>query len=135
MLMEIQERHRLTYLFITHDLGIVEHISDRVAVMYMGQIVELGPVEAIFADPKHPYTQALLSSTLVPDLDLVKDRIILEGSVPSPANPPSGCRFHTRCPFAMDICVTTEPIQVVLSDEHWATCHLLIEEASPSSQD
>ena len=128
MLMEIQERHQLTYLFITHDLGVVEHISDRVAVMYLGQIVELGPVEAIFADPKHPYTQALLSSTLVPDLDLAKDRIILEGSLPSPADPPSGCRFHTRCPFTMDICVTAEPSQIALSEGHWATCHLLAEE-------
>ena len=125
LLIELQGRHGLTYMFISHDLGVVQHISDRIAVMYLGQIVELALSEDIFNSPKHPYTQALLSSTPVPDPDKTGERIILEGIVPNPANPPTGCRFHTRCPFVMDICSIEEPKTSSVSDGHWAACHLL----------
>ena len=125
LLVELQQRHGLTYLFISHDLGVVQHISDRIAVMYLGQIVELALSEDIFNSSQHPYTQALLSSTPVPDPDSSGKRIILEGVVPNPANPPSGCRFHTRCPYVMDICSEEEPRNYSVGEDHWAACHLL----------
>jgi len=125
LLVELQQRHGLTYLFISHDLGVVQHISDRIAVMYLGQIVELALSEDIFNSPQHPYTQALLSSTPVPDPDSGSERIILEGVVPNPANPPSGCRFHTRCPYVMDICSKEEPRNYSVGEDHQAACHLL----------
>lgn len=125
LLVELQQRHGLTYLFISHDLGVVQHISDRIAVMYLGQIVERAMSEDIFNSPQHPYTQALLSSTPVPDPDSGSKRIILEGVVPNPANPPSGCRFHTRCPYVMDICSKEEPRNYSVGEDHRATCHLL----------
>lgn len=125
LLVDLQQRLGLTYLFISHDLSVVQHISDRIAVMYLGQVVELGSSEAIFGSPGHPYTQALLASTPIPDPDSGRDRIILEGGVPSPANPPPGCTFHTRCPHAMEICHTTEPKVYRIADGQWATCHLL----------
>jgi len=125
LLVELQQRHGLTYLFISHDLGVVQHISDRIAVMYLGQIVELAMSEDIFNSPQHPYTQALLSSTPVPDPDSGRERIILEGVVPNPANPPSGCRFHTRCPYVMDICSKEEPRSYPVGEYHRAACHLL----------
>jgi oligopeptide/dipeptide ABC transporter ATP-binding protein len=125
LLAELQLRHGLTYLFISHDLGVVQHISDRIAVMYLGQVVEMASSEDTFESPQHPYTQALLSSTPVPDPDGRRERIILEGVVPNPADPPSGCRFHTRCPFVMDICSNEQPEIYPVGDGHWATCHLL----------
>jgi oligopeptide/dipeptide ABC transporter ATP-binding protein len=125
LLVELQQRHGLTYLFISHDLGVVQHISDRIAVMYLGQIVEIAMSEDIFNSPQHPYTQALLSSMPVPDPDSGSKRIILEGVVPNPANPPSGCRFHTRCPYVMDICSKEEPRNYSVGEDHRATCHLL----------
>ncbi len=125
LLVELQQRHSLTYLFISHDLGVVQHISDRIAVMYLGQIVEMALSEDIFNSPQHPYTQALLSSTPVPDPDSVGERIILEGAVPNPANPPPGCRFHTRCPYVMDICSKEEPRNYFVGEDHRAACHLL----------
>lgn len=125
LLVELQQRHGLTYLFISHDLGVVQHISDRIAVMYLGQIVEIAMSEDIFYSPQHPYTQALLSSTPVPDPDSVSERIILEGVVPNPANPPSGCRFHTRCPYVMDVCSQKEPRNFSVGKYHRAACHLL----------
>jgi oligopeptide/dipeptide ABC transporter ATP-binding protein len=109
LLQELQREFRLTYLFISHDLSVVQHISDRIAVMYLGKVVELSTSEAIFGGAFHPYTEALLSSTPIPDPDVQKKRIILEGGVPSPVNPPSGCRFHPRCPKAKPLCSQAEP--------------------------
>jgi oligopeptide/dipeptide ABC transporter ATP-binding protein len=125
LLVQLQRSHGLTYLFISHDLSLVQHISDRIAVMYLGQIVELASSQALFRRPSHPYTQALLASTPLPDPDSGRPRIILEGSVPSPANPPAGCRFHTRCPYVMDICRSTAPQPHFISEGHQAVCHLL----------
>lgn len=124
LLLKLQKEHKLTYMFISHDLSVVQHISDRIGVMYLGQIVELADSQAIFCNPQHPYTQALLSATPVPDPDDQTEQIILQGNVPSPANPPSGCRFHTRCPVVMDKC-RTEPPPAYGANRHWATCHLL----------
>jgi len=125
LLVELQQRHGLTYLFISHDLCVVQHISDRIAGMYLGEIVELATSEDIFNSSQHPYTQALLSSTPIPDPDSGSKRIILEGVVPNPANPPSGCRFHTRCPYVMDICRKEEPRNYSVGEGNWAACHLL----------
>lgn len=108
LLKKLQKEFQLTYLFISHDLGVVRHISDRVIVMYLGKIVEIADKKSLFENPKHPYTKALLSAIPVPDPTRKKERIILEGDVPSPINPPAGCRFHTRCPFATDKCKTDE---------------------------
>jgi oligopeptide/dipeptide ABC transporter ATP-binding protein len=113
----------LTYLFISHDLSVVQHISDRIAVMYLGQIVEMARSETIFSAACHPYTQALLASTPVPDPTAHRKRIILPGNVPSPANPPAGCRFHPRCPVAMDICRKVPPELVDVGDGHLVACH------------
>ncbi len=124
LLVNLQRRHRLTYLFISHDLGVVQHIADRIAVMYLGEIVELGSSEAIFANPQHPYTQALLSATPTPNPTKKAERIVLTGNVPSVANPPSGCRFHTRCPHVFERCREERPLQYT-KDDNWAMCHLL----------
>ena len=104
LIKKFQEEFNLTYLFISHDLGVVRHISDRIIVMYLGKIVEIGDKKSLFENPQHPYTKALLSAIPVPDPEMKKERIILQGDVPSPINPPTGCRFHTRCPFATDLC-------------------------------
>lgn len=127
LLTDLQRRHGLTYLFISHDLGVVQHISDRIAVMYLGEIVELATSELMFQSPQHPYSQALLASTPLPDPDSGRNRIILEGNVPSLANPPSGCRFHTRCPHVQDICLNMSPRMLSVSNEQQAACHLLDE--------
>ncbi|MDN7227876.1 dipeptide ABC transporter ATP-binding protein [Planococcus liqunii] len=126
LLLDLQKEFDLTYLFISHDLSVIEHMTDKVAVMYLGKIVEVADTEELFKAPKHPYTQALMSAVPVSHPREVKERIILTGDVPSPANPPSGCTFHTRCPFAMDICKKEFPKAVDFGNGHTANCHLYI---------
>ena len=124
LLQDLQKDLGLALLFISHDLAIVEHMTHRVAVMYLGKIVELGAKRQIFAAPKHPYTQALLSAVPVPEPGASRDRIILQGDVPSPINPPRGCRFHTRCPYVFDRCRTEVPALRPTMTDHFAACHL-----------
>jgi peptide/nickel transport system ATP-binding protein/oligopeptide transport system ATP-binding protein len=123
ILKDLQEEFELTYLFIAHNFSVVEHISDRVAVMYLGKIVELTQRDELFLRPLHPYTQALMSAIPVPDPHLKRDRIILKGDVPSPLNPPKGCRFHPRCQFATEICTQEEPMMRELGAGHYVACH------------
>lgn len=123
LLVELQKKLGLTYLFISHDLAVVQHISDRVAIMYLGQIVELGPTDLLYSNPLHPYTEALLSAIPIPDPDYQRERIILQGGVPSPLNPPSGCYFHPRCRYAEKICSEARPEWRELRSEHFVACH------------
>ena len=124
LLNELQEERKLTYLFISHDLSVVEHISDTVGVMYLGNLVEYGDKKDIFKNPLHPYTKALFSAIPIPDPKAKMNRIVLEGSIPSPANPPQGCKFHTRCPYATERCKTEVPRQVEVEPGHYCVCHL-----------
>ena len=124
LLEDLQKEFGLTYLFISHDLSVVEHISDTVGVMYLGDMVEYGTKKDIFAKPMHPYTQALFSAIPMPDPTVKMNRIILEGSIPSPANPPSGCKFHTRCRQCMEICKTEVPQRYEAGNDHFVVCHL-----------
>jgi oligopeptide/dipeptide ABC transporter ATP-binding protein len=124
LLAQLQEQMNLSYLFIAHDLSVVEHISNRVAVMYLGNIVELANDQELYRNPLHPYTQALLSAVPIPDPEVQKKRIILQGDVPSPLNPPAGCAFHPRCHKRGDLCALKEPEFQVLGGDHWIACHL-----------
>ncbi|MGD0627052.1 MAG: dipeptide ABC transporter ATP-binding protein [Thermodesulfobacteriota bacterium] len=124
LLEDLQKEFHLTYLFIAHDLSVVEHISDRVAVMHLGRLAELAQSEDLYRSPKHPYTQALLSANPVPDPTLERKRIILQGEVPSPINPPSGCNFHTRCPYKFDPCPQEVPQFKEIEPQHWVACYL-----------
>ena len=124
LLKDLQEQRKLTYLFISHDLSVVEHISDTVGVMYLGGMVETGTTEDIFANPLHPYTKALFSASPMPDPDIKKERVILAGDIPSPANPPAGCKFHTRCSQCMEICKQQAPEVRDMGNHHVVRCHL-----------
>ena len=124
LLKELQEKYKLTYLFISHDLSVVEHISDTVGVMYLGSLVEYGATSDIFRNPLHPYTKALFSAIPIPDPDAKMNRVILEGSIPSPANPPTGCKFHTRCAYCTQRCKEEVPAQREVEPGHYVVCHL-----------
>ena len=124
LLIDLQQEMNLTYLFISHDLSVVKHISNRIAVMYLGKIVEIAETEEIFQNPLHPYTMALLSSIPIPDPTMKRNRLIIEGDPPSPINPPSGCRFHTRCPLRIDICSEATPEIREMTARHLVACHL-----------
>ena len=126
LLEDLREEHDLTYLFISHDLNVVQHISDRIGVMYLGKLVEVGASEMLFRYPLHPYTRALLGAIPMPEVsDDPQELVILEGTVPSPVNPPSGCRFHTRCPIAQSICSREEPPLQEVQPGRWVACHLV----------
>jgi oligopeptide/dipeptide ABC transporter ATP-binding protein len=123
LLKDLQEKHALTYLFVSHDLGVVRHLCNRVLVMYLGQMVELAPVEKLYENPTHPYTEALLSAIPRPVVGRKRERIRLTGDLPSPSNPPTGCPFHTRCPIAKDHCATEKPAWRQIDDGHFIACH------------
>jgi oligopeptide/dipeptide ABC transporter ATP-binding protein len=125
LLEDLKKAHGLTYLFISHDLNIVQQISDRIGVMYLGKLVELGPSEAVYNQPLHPYTKALFGAIPLLVVDRRRELAILEGNVPSPVNPPSGCRFHTRCPMAQEICTQSQPEMQQVSPGRFAACHFV----------
>lgn len=125
LLRKLQNEFKLSYLFIAHDISVVRHISDRIGVMYLGNMVEEAPTESLFASPLHPYTKALLSAVPLPNPNIKKERIVLQGEIPSPLNPPSGCIFHTRCPYVQDACRTQVPVRKEVAPDHFVSCHLV----------
>ena len=125
LLIELQEEFHLSYLIITHDLRLVEHIADKVAVMYLGKVVEMADAKSIYQNPVHPYTEALLSAIPIPDPEKKKQRLLLSGDIPSPIAPPQGCRFFTRCEYRLDECDKIEPELRQLYSEHWGACHFV----------
>jgi peptide/nickel transport system ATP-binding protein len=135
LLEDLQNDFDLTYLFVAHDLSVVRHVADRIAVMYLGKIVEIGPADEVYSKPIHPYTLSLLSAVPIPDphANAARNPIVLEGDVPSPANPPSACRFHTRCPFATEICSEVEPQLIDHGNGHWAACHHPLDREHPEA--
>lgn len=130
LLLQLKQRLGLTYILVSHDLSVVHFMSDRIVVMYLGKIVEQGPAEEIFQSPRHPYTQALFNAIPTLEMDNLNELQSLEGNVPSAINPPSGCRFHTRCPYRMPVCEMTEPPAIEVGERHTASCHLLVEPKS-----
>ncbi|WP_068793011.1 ABC transporter ATP-binding protein [Brevibacillus laterosporus] len=122
---DLQEKHSLTYLFISHDLSVVEHLCTTIGVMYLGSFMEMAPRDELFAHPQHPYTQALLSAVPIPDPTVRRERIVLKGEIPSPANPPSGCKFHTRCPYATALCLEQAPLYREIGTNHYVACHFV----------
>ena len=137
LLEDLQEEFDLTYVFVAHDLGVVRHVADRIAVMYLGKIVEIGPADKVYSNPIHPYTVSLLSAVPIPDprANAAREQIVLEGDVPSPANPPAACRFHTRCPRATEICSEVEPPLIDYGHGHWAACHHPVGRPQPAGVD
>jgi oligopeptide transport system ATP-binding protein len=135
LLDDLQKEFKLTYIFVAHDLGVIRHVSDRIAVMYLGKIVEIGPAEEVYNQPIHPYTLSLLASLPIPDPreNAAREPLVLEGDLPSPANPPAACRFHTRCPFATEICSEVEPQLVDHGNGHWAACHHPLDREHPEA--
>jgi oligopeptide/dipeptide ABC transporter ATP-binding protein len=125
LLVRLQEEFRMSYLFVSHDLAVVEHISNRVAIMYLGKLVEIAPSTSIYSNSQHPSTQALLTAIPIPDPKTEMERTILQGDIPDPTNPPSGCAFRTRCPLAEKICSEEIPEMVEVGKEHFAACHLI----------
>ncbi|MEM2411896.1 MAG: ABC transporter ATP-binding protein, partial [Desulfurococcaceae archaeon] len=126
LLKDLQKKFNLTYLFISHDIAVVKYMSNRMAVMYLGKVVELGPADTVFESPQHPYTQFLLAAVPVPDPNITRSRkkMLIQGEPPSPINPPPGCRFHPRCPHAMDICKRSEPPLAMIGNSHCVYCWL-----------
>ncbi len=124
LMMDLQEEFHLTYLFIAHDLNVINHVSNQVTIMYLGKIVEFAPKKILFHSPLHPYTEALLSAIPIPDPTIKRERTVLEGDVPSPINVPSGCRFHTRCPSLLPVCKSKEPVLREIEENHFVACHL-----------
>jgi oligopeptide transport system ATP-binding protein len=136
LLEDLQADFGLTYVFVAHDLGVVRHVADTVAVMYLGKIVEMGPADEVYSNPVHPYTQALLSAVPIPDprVNAQREERVLEGDVPSPADPPRACRFHTRCPYATEICSEVEPDFVRHRGLQWAACHHPLDDGVPADR-
>jgi len=135
LLDDLQGEFNLTYIFVAHDLGVIRHVSDRIAVMYLGKIVEIGPADDVYTNPIHPYTLSLLASLPIPDPkeNAAREPLVLEGDLPSPANPPAACRFHTRCPYATEICSDVEPQLVHHGHGHWAACHHPLDREHPEA--
>ena len=135
LLEDLQHDFKLTYIFVAHDLGVIRHVSDRIAVMYLGKIVELGPADEVYSNPIHPYTLSLLSALPIPDpkVNAEREPLVLQGDLPSPANPPAACRFHTRCPYATEICSEVEPELIDHGGGHWAACHHPLDREDPEA--